>query len=451
MCLSPPRLALGAEESVFMDPHEPTIAPRCPTTVIADKIKHAFSKREQKKERATTIQLHVSSFKEGKCFMAMALLVLQLGLLHMRPIQFWLKQRVPSAAWRHERLRIRVTLACVSALARWRDPPLDKARRDQKEGCHDRQTWWGCCWGALCEGKPTFSLWSEEESGLHINCLEMLAVCQACQFFLPDIRGHHVLICSDSRSVVSYINHQGVIVSKRLCMLVNNLLVWAQNNLRSLKATHVPGKINQGADILSRNNVSSEEWTLHPLVVQRIWEYFGRARVDLFASEDNSHYPIFFTNSTDALAHEWPSLPLYAFPSRSATAGTQASQGTMAQADFNSHPLEEPTVSVRVIQGAESSPVADPLETGPPLSSERQDMASTALVLGPVFVAAQREPFILPERVLNTMAEARAPSTRRLYALKWSTFSAWCLYPHVLCLPSSCSHLWSFLSSFCHH
>ncbi len=42
-------------------------------------------------------------------------------------------------------------------------------------------------WGALCEGKPTLGLWSEEESDLHINCLEMLAVCQACQFFLPDI------------------------------------------------------------------------------------------------------------------------------------------------------------------------------------------------------------------------------------------------------------------------
>ncbi len=59
-------------------------------------------------------------------------------------------------------------------------------------------------WWALCEGKPTFGLWSEEELGQHINCLEMLAVCQACQFFLPDIRGHHLLICSDSRSVVSY-------------------------------------------------------------------------------------------------------------------------------------------------------------------------------------------------------------------------------------------------------
>ncbi len=66
--------------------------------------------------------------------------------------------------------------------------------------------------------------------------------------------------------------------------------------------------------MLSRNNVFSEEWTLHPLTFQTIWEVFGRARVDLFASEDNSHCSIFFTKSTEALAHGWPSLPLYAFP-----------------------------------------------------------------------------------------------------------------------------------------
>ncbi len=85
----------------------------------------------------------------------------------------------------------------------------------------------------------------------------------------------------------------------------NDLLLWAQTNLRSLKVTHVPGKMNHGADMLSRNNVSSGEWML---------EVFGRARVDLFTSEDNSYCPIFFTKSTDVLAHEWPSLPLYAFP-----------------------------------------------------------------------------------------------------------------------------------------
>ncbi len=40
-------------------------------------------------------------------------------------------------------------------------------------------------------------------------------------------------------------------------------------------------------------------------------------------------------------------------------------------------------------------------------------------------VAARREPFVLLECVLNTMAEARALSTRCLYALKWAIFSTW--------------------------
>ncbi len=82
----------------------------------------------------------------------------------------------------------------------------------------------------------------------------------------------------------------------------------------------------------------------------------------------------------------------------------------------------------------------DPLEMGPPLSSEQHDMASMAQVIGPACVDARREPFRLPKHVLNTMAEARAPSTRRLYALKWSIFSAWCqwLRPgHLRCVSGS--------------
>ncbi len=95
------------------------------------------------------------------------------------------------------------------------------------------------------------------------------------------------------------------------------------------------------------------------------------------------------------------------FPSnRSATAGTQACQGATAQTHSNSPPLEEPAMGVGVIPAARR----------PPLSSEQHDMASTARVMGPACVAAQWEPFGLPERVLNTMAEARAPSTRRLYS-----------------------------------
>ncbi len=38
-----------------------------------------------------------------------------------------------------------------------------------------------------------------------INCLEMLAVFQTLKHFLPDLRGHNVLVRIDNTSVVSYI------------------------------------------------------------------------------------------------------------------------------------------------------------------------------------------------------------------------------------------------------
>ncbi len=97
-------------------------------------------------------------------------------------------------------------------------------------------------------------------------------------------------------------------------ILAERLLEWAQLNLRSLRAAHLPGRLNQGADMLSRSNVPSEEWMLHPQVVQKIWKTFGKAEVDLFASKDNSHCTTYYSKDRDALAHDWPNLLLYAFP-----------------------------------------------------------------------------------------------------------------------------------------
>ncbi len=96
------------------------------------------------------------------------------------------------------------------------------------------QRWVG---GALWEGKPPFGHWSKAEKGFHINCLEMLEVCRAYQFFLPDLRGHKVLIHSDNMYVMW--NRQGGLSSKRLFILVERLLEWAQLNLRSLRAAHI--------------------------------------------------------------------------------------------------------------------------------------------------------------------------------------------------------------------
>ncbi|KAL0157118.1 hypothetical protein M9458_048364, partial [Cirrhinus mrigala] len=151
--------------------------------------------------------------------------------------------------------------------------------------------------------------------------------------------------------------------------------------------------------------------------VQMIWEIFGKAEVDLFASEDYSHYPIYYLKDRDALVHEWPNLLLYAFPP------TVVIPQIMKRIRERGHrvllvapPLEEPTLVVRANSAACSSPSAHFSETGPPLSSEQDDMAPPAQAVGSIPAAAQREPASLPEHVLNTISEARSPSTRRLYA-----------------------------------
>ncbi|KAL0176639.1 hypothetical protein M9458_028969, partial [Cirrhinus mrigala] len=268
-------------------------------------------------ERALAIRQLAGSFRAGALYplkrfqrmlglMASASPVLELGLLRMRPLQRWLKPQGSTSC-------MAVDQTCVEALVPWKGPQWLERGVPLGSVCRRKVVTTDASnkgWGALCDGNPAFGLWSKAKEGFHINCLEKLAVCHALCAFLPDLKGHHVLIRSESMTVVSYINHQGGLSSRHLFTLVKGLLEWAQLNLASLRAVHVPGRLNQGADLLSRSNVPSGEWTLHPQTVQKVWEVFGKA----FASKDNSHCPIYFSKDRDALAHDWPNLLLYAFP-----------------------------------------------------------------------------------------------------------------------------------------
>ncbi len=269
----------------------------------------------------------------------------------------------------------------------------------------------------------------------------MLAVCQACQFFLPDIRGHHVLVRSDKhvcgvihktpgRSRLEVTLHAGErpsCVGTEQSALAEGNACAGQTEPRSSHV--VEERLFRGMDASpargSENLGKLWQGSSRPLRLQR-----QLSLPNLFYKEHRCTGP-------------W--MALCFSPNRSATAGTQTSQGTTAQVSINSPPLEEPTVGVTIIPAANSRPVANSLETGPPLSSERHDMGSTAWAMGPACVAARREPFSLPERVLNTMAEARAPSTRCLYALKWSFFLAWCQDRNLEPVTSEVSVVLSFL------
>ncbi len=83
----------------------------------------------------------------------------------------------------------------------------------------------------------------------------------------------------------------------------------------SIRAAHIPGLLNRGADMLLRKGIPQGEWRLQPESVRMIWTRFGRAEVDLFTTRENAHCPLFFSLSHSpleggALTSHWPAARL---------------------------------------------------------------------------------------------------------------------------------------------
>lgn len=255
--------------------------------------------------------------------MASVLLVVKLGRLHMREFQLWVSALKLDPV-RHRMRTVRVSAQCALALRVWsRRGFLTKGVSlgtvtTRKVITTDASL---TGWGGVFEGRPINGIWSPHLRRTHINYLELMAVMLTLRHFLPFLRGHHVLVRTDNTSTVAHINRQGGLRSRCLLTLARRLLLWSNTHFLSLRATHVPGVQNPGADLLSRGNLLYGEWCLNPCVVIQIWNRFGHSAVDLFASAENAHCPLFFSLhdqraplGVDALAHEWPRMLLYAFP-----------------------------------------------------------------------------------------------------------------------------------------
>ncbi len=194
--------------------------------------------------QGSSVQL--KKFQRLLGLMAAASAVCHLGLLHMRPLQLWLKTRVP---WTSGCLNITVSRGCIEALKPWHNPDLfsrgvplssvvSRVVVTTDASTHG--------WGAVCDGMPLSGLWLKPQSQWHINRLELEAVFLALKEFQPQLEQQHVLIRTDNTSVVSNINHQGGIRSRALCKRATDILLWVDCNLLSIRATHIPGLLNRG-------------------------------------------------------------------------------------------------------------------------------------------------------------------------------------------------------------
>ncbi len=371
--------------------------------------------------------------------MASSAAITPLGLLHMRPLQRWLHDRVPRWAWRHGTYRVSLTPSCRRTFSPWSDlaflragVPLEQVSRHVVVSTDASATGWG----AMCNGHAAAGLWTGPQLQWHINCLELLAVWLALRRFRTLLHEKHILVRSDNTATVAYINHQGGLRSRRMSQLARHLLLWSQKHLRSLRAVHVPGELNRAADELSRQHALPGEWRLHPEVLQLIWRRFGDAQVDLFASPDTSHCQLFFSLSegtlgTDALACSWPrGLRKYAFPPVSLLAQTlckvrEDEEQVLLVAPYWPNrtwfpeldaPRDSPSLANSSEEGSTFSERGHPLAPAPRLvESPRMVLGRDAEVLSG-----------LPPAVVNTITSARALSTRQAYRLKWNLFVDWC-------------------------
>ncbi len=370
--------------------------------------------------------------------MAAAAAVTPLGLLHMRPLQYWLHGRVPRWAWQSGTLRVQVTPACRQTFTPWSDLSFLRAGVSLEQVSRHAVVYTDASakgWGATFNGHAVSGVWTGPQLHWHINCLELLAVHLALNRLKRRLRGEHVLVRTDNTATVAYINRQGGLRSRRMSQLARHLLLWSRKHLRSLRAIHIPGLLNRTADELSRA-AHPGEGRLHPQTVQLIWRRFGLAQVDLFASLETSHCQLFYsltdgTLGTDALAHSWPrGLRKYAFPPVSLLAQTLCKGQRGRGADpARGTILAYQDLVPRADAPRDSPSLADSSEEGSTDSETGHLMAPASRPLETSCLVPRRDAEVLgdlPQEVVDTITSARAPSTRHAYALKWNLFVEWC-------------------------
>ena len=208
-----------------------------------------------------------------------------LGRLHMRPIQWHLKNqwRIPESLEKE----IPIPRSLHQHLLWWTKETNVLVGQSLHSMRHAAQIFTDTSkegWGAHLGDFTANGTWSVPESQLHINFLELKAVLLALKRFQHLVQGKVVLVATDNTTVVAYINKEGGMRSGSLCALLWRLLCWCNLRQVTLKARHIPGRLNVIADKLSRQGqVIQTEWSLHQDVTNRLFQTWHLPQVDMFA------------------------------------------------------------------------------------------------------------------------------------------------------------------------
>ena len=255
--------------------------------------------------------------------------LVMLGRLHLRPLQMFLRNQ-----WKPLKLtychQIGMTTEILQHLKWWLqedhyhryhqgiplriDPPSHTIFTDASLSG----------WGAHVEpeGLLFHGVWTEDQSRLHINVLEMKAIFLSLSRAVHKVKNSTVLVSTDNTTVVAYIRRQGgthsTVLSEELWNVLNLCLA---HNIQLL-AKHIPGRFNTLADQMSRiDKPISTELSLNQQIANKIFQIMDFPSIDLFATRLNHRLPLYVSPildqkalSIDALTMDWNRIHAYAFP-----------------------------------------------------------------------------------------------------------------------------------------
>ncbi len=166
---------------------------------------------------------------------------------------------------------------------------------------------------------------------------------------------------------------------------------------------------------------------LNRQTVSQIWDLFGKAEVDLFASQESSQCPLWFSLSfpttlgINAFAHPWPNASLYAFPPIKLIPAVLCRVKVSGARLLLIAPFwpSLPDLVLGANAPLVSVSLGDSDQAGLTVPASGQDLASSTRaleVVGMAHTGPKAVIDVLPVEVQETIASVRAPATRKLYS-----------------------------------
>ena len=249
-------------------------------------------------------------------------LAFPMAALHYRHLQREVASKVSSGV-RWDR-KIVPSVSSKLDLKWWSECPISLLPRSLAPFAHDISVTTDSssfAWGAYSSLNTEVSgQWSEEETALHINVLEMKAVLFAFYSLFRNHSNVSILVKCDNTTAVSYINNYGGVRSPDITDLVVELYDFCLLRGISIKASYLEGRRNVRADALSRRS-RDHCYSLPSHLFLHFCSHFNISPlIDLFASRENAKLNCYISDGPDpqaigfdAFCTIWPNC-IYAFP-----------------------------------------------------------------------------------------------------------------------------------------